>query len=154
MTTRPVSRTRRVLTAVALLAPTALVACGGEKGGANGEYCTLIRAYETDSNNFGDIFNDPDATPESLKEGVDELVAAIDDLYDAAPDELKADVDSVRGTITLVAEVLQKYDYDFMALATAPEAVELQAQFGSEEVVAAGERLDTYTTETCGVSGE
>jgi hypothetical protein len=155
MITRPVSRTRRVLTAAAvLLVPTALVACGSEKGGADGEYCTLIRAYETDSNNFGDIFNDPAATPESLKEGIDELVAAIDTLHDAAPDELKADVDAVRGTITMVSDVLEKYDYDFMALATAPEAVELQARFESDEVVSAGERLDTYTTETCGVSGE
>lgn len=155
MTNRPASRTRRVIaTAAVLLAPTVLAACGSEKGGADGEYCTLIRAYESDSNNFGDIFNDPAATPESLKTGIDELLTAIEELRDAAPEELKADVDAVKGTITAVADVLEKYDYDFMALATAPEAVELQARFESEEVVAAGERLDTYTTETCGVTGE
>lgn len=155
MTTRPAPRTRRAVAAAALLfAPAALVACGSEKGGANGEYCTLIRAYESDSSDFGDIFSDPDATPETLKEGIDELVAAIGKLRDAAPDELKADVDTVTGTITAVADVLEKYDYDFMALATAPEAAELQARFDSAEVVEAGERLDAYTSDTCGVTGE
>lgn len=155
MITRPAPRTRRALAAAALLlAPAVLAACGDEKGGVDGEYCTLIRAYESDSSSFGDIFADPDATPESLKAGIDDLVAAIEKLRDAAPEELKADVDTVTGTITAVADVLEKYDYDFMALATAPEATELQALFDSEEVVSAGERLDTYTTETCGVAGE
>ena len=155
MTTRPAPRTRRALAAAALLlAPAALVACGSEKGGADGEYCTLIRAYESDSNNFGDIFSDPEATPETLRQGIDDLVVAIEKLRDAAPAELKSDVETVTGTITLMADVLDKYDYDFMALATAPEAAELQARFESEEVVSAGERLDAYTTETCGVTGE
>lgn len=157
MTTRPApraSRARHTAVAALLLAPLGLTACGDEKGGADGQYCDLIREYEQDSSDFGAVFSDPDATPETLKQGVDELVSAIERLRDAAPDEISADVDTVTETIASIADVLEKYDYDFMALATAPEAAELQARFDSDEVTSAGERLDAYTTATCGVTGE
>lgn len=135
-----------------ILALAALSACGGSKGGADGEFCTLIRAYETDNADFGGIFSNPDATDAEIKAGLDELVAAVGRLRDAAPDDVRADVETVTGTIEKMAEVLAQYDYDFDALATAPEAAELQTLLASDDVALAGSRLDAYTTDVCGVS--
>lgn len=143
----------RTLALVPLL-PVALVACGGEKGGADGEYCALIREYEDNNADFGSVFSDPSATPETVKTGIDALLDAIGSLRDAAPDDVKADVDAVAGTIEQMAGLLEKYDYNFEALAASDDVAELQAVFDSDEVAAAGERLDAYTTQVCGVTGD
>lgn len=138
------------LTAGALMLASFVTACGDEeKGGPTGDYCTKIRAYEAKAEELDAVFGGEDT--EAAAAAFREMQSMVADLAASAPSEIADDVKLMSSGINQMVAVLEKYDYDFMALATAPEAEEFMNAMNSEEMAAAGERLEQYSEEVCGI---
>ncbi len=129
MSTRA-ARWRGLVVAAAgvLLAGTGLVACGG--GDSAEDFCAV-----------GDELNSLDPTSGELD--ADELQQALDDAVDAAPDEIKDDVELLRSTFE---------DVDF----SDPEALsdpDMLEKLSDPKLADATEHLQTYTDENCDSGG-
>lgn len=134
--------------------------CGGDDGGGGGgsesAFCDeLLRL--TDSGVLSDeetSFTDAAA----LEEGMTEAREALDALASDVPSEIKDDFNTVKDGLTGFIDLLEEYDFDFVALATAaqedPELLARVEAFGSEEFTQAGENLDAYGADVCGIESD
>jgi hypothetical protein len=140
---------RRGAGAVALLVLAAgLTACGDDDGGASSSgggdkdrFCAL--ASQQDIEGLDDF--DP-----SKKGDLAELDAALDDLHDAAPGEIRDDVDTVSAGLRELVELasVDRSDPDAMA-ELRDRASELQGR--RAEMQAAAQRVEQYREKECGV---
>jgi hypothetical protein len=120
--TRPVAgATAAAIVAVPVLA---LAACGGAGAGADpAAACGLVgRLADTAEIVERADVADPDAFAEALDAAVSEYVAILEDLREAAPEELAGDLDRLEAAVT-------QYDFD--------------------EAVRARAALDDYADRTC-----
>lgn len=126
---------RTVVAAVAMAAMSALglTGCGG--GGSTEEFCAMDEEVNLDE--IGDF---------------DELRSALDDGVDAAPDEIKDDVETVRDTFDEVAERLEDQGVDNMDDVT-PEQQEALEDLNTEEFQQASEKIQNFTEENCDSGG-
>ena len=115
-------------TAGVLLAGTGLVACGG--GDSAEEFCAV-----------GDELNSLDPTAGDVD--ADELRQALDDAVDAAPDEIKDDVEVLRSA-------LEDVDFSDPEALSDPDVIE---KLSDPKLADATERLQTYTDENCDSEG-
>lgn len=143
------------LAAITLMATsTVLAACGSTDGAtvSTADYCELIRSYQDDGDAFDSLFSSPDADPATLKAGFEKMGSMIDDLSAKAPADIKTDVDLVAKATNALIDLLEKYDYDFMAMVADEEAsAELESLMGGADVGAASERLDAWGQTNCGI---
>jgi len=160
---------RRLITAFAVVAlPFALVACGGDDGGAvagdstvapdgsdaetvttdtplqatgehaDEEFCVFQEGLNTTDSPF----DDPDATPDDYEAYFADVVdPALAKLAETAPPELKGQVDILVAGLGKVGEVLEANDWSIDAAFNDPE---LNALSQSEEYNAAGAAVDEY----------
>jgi len=122
---------RTVVGALAVVAMSVfgLTGCGG--GGSTEEFCALDADVD-----LADI------------DDFDELRSALDDGVDAAPDEIKADVETVRDTFADVSSQLEDEGIDKMS-EISPENEEAVAALTSEDFRQASENISTFTEENC-----
>lgn len=122
---------RTVVAALAIgaMSVLGLTGCGG--GGSTEEFCAV----------------DEDVNLDEL-EDFDELRSALDDGVEAAPDEIKDDVETVRDTFEQVAERLEEQGVDSMA-DVSPEQSEALEDLNTEEFQQASENIQQFTEENC-----
>jgi hypothetical protein len=137
----------------AVLAATLFAACGDDaKSGSSstGAYCARIAAYKAKSDELDSVFSGtPD--PAKVEEAFTTMQTMVSDLKDGAPTEIKADVAAMSTAIDSVVEIFSKYNWDFTALASAPEFATLQQTLSGADMQGASDRLKAYSEGTCGI---
>ena len=117
-------------------ATTTVVATGG------GEFCDDLAAYINDTS-----VTDVDPTdPAAYKAAIEEQTSKGKEILSNAPDELSDSVEVILDAQDELIAELEKVDYDFTKLG--PDAL---SSMGTPEVEAAGEELNAYVTDTCGI---
>jgi hypothetical protein len=107
--------------------------------GEGGEqFCALLQRFDQE-NPGGDLASDAD---------YDELLGAMNQLQDAAPKEIDADVDTVAENLKAYADLYKKYGYDADKADADPKS---EAILGDQDFAAASDRLDAYTSTVCGL---
>ncbi len=125
------------LVAFALVAALSLAACGGsDSGSSDADPCDAAQKVS-------DAFaaGDGAETDEEISEAIDGFAGALEDLAKVAPAEIKAD-----------AELLAKGTRALSEFELGVEPTEEQQEIlEDEEYDAAGDRLDAFFEETCGL---
>ncbi len=101
---------------------------------------------EGSDNEFCQKFMELDR-PENEPTNQKELTEAFDDLIDSAPDEIRDDLETVRDAFSELEDI----DEDDPSAEAAEEFLDVLAQ---PEVVEAGENLEAYTVDVCGIESE
>jgi hypothetical protein len=115
-------------------------------GSGSGDFCDLARKYDEDFEDTGSA-----SEPDDIKKEYQELTAAIDELNDEAPDEIKADVATVREAFSTFYETLEKYDFDFTKI---PEEEAEQLDLDSADIEAASNRVESYFEKVCKIDSD
>ncbi len=97
----------------------------------------------------GESFTNSD--PASLEADYEKAKSALDDLADTAPDEIKADVQTLSTALSTLIEVFASVDYDVTKLAQDPEAAAKLQEFDTQELTDASARVEAYLTQVCGI---
>ncbi|HEX4981334.1 MAG TPA: hypothetical protein VFV63_06535, partial [Ilumatobacteraceae bacterium] len=79
----------------------------------------------------------------SVENAYREVVDVLDDAVDSAPDEIKADVETVLTSTENLLDKLEDVDFDFAALD--------EADLGDQATIDASERIEEYDERVCGV---
>lgn len=147
---------RSIAIAAGLAATLAVVACGDDDGGSGSgnDYCTLIVSFQEKSDAVDASLNSGDPNPADVEAAMNAVKPMIAQLRSAAPAEIKADVETMAVATLRMIEIFEQYDYDFVALETAPEIAEFQDLTGNAEFEAASGRLNDYEETTCGINPE
>ena len=148
---------RSIAIAAGLAATLALVACGDDDEGGSGsgnDYCTLIVSFQEKSDAVDASLSSSDPDPTDVEEAMNAVKPMIAQLQSAAPAEIKADVETMASATLRMIDIFEQYDYDFMALSTAPELSEIEDLTNNAEIEAASERLNDYEETTCGIAPE
>ena len=135
-----------------------LTACGGDSessGGSTASYCSRIQAYKDKSDSLDEIFGG-DGAPSSddTKRAFTTMQEMANDMRKGAPAEIKADVALVSGGIDDVVKLFEKYDWDVTELFSSSDAEAMQAVLDNAETQAASDRLDKFSSKTCGIETE
>lgn len=109
-------------------------------GSGSGDFCSLAKKYTED---FEDVGSDGG---EDIEAEFEELTAAIDDLAEEAPGEIKEDVGVVNEAFKRSTAIFEKYDYDFTKI---PEEEAQSASLDSPEIEAASRRVESYFEKVC-----
>lgn len=136
----------------AALAATMFASCGDDSksGSSEASYCSRIKAYKAKSDELDAVFT---GTPDSakVKEAFTTMQAMLHDLNNGVPAEIKADVATQTEGVDSVVAIFSKYDWDFTALASAPEFADLQDDLAGTDMQASSDRLRAYSEATCGI---
>jgi hypothetical protein len=117
-------------------ASTTVVATGG------GKFCDELADFINDQSS-----SDVDVTdPEAYRKAIEDSTKKGEELLAKAPDELDDAVETVLDAQDQFIAELKKVGYDYTKLG--PDAL---GAMGTPEVTAAGEKLDAYVTDTCGI---
>jgi len=138
-------------------AATALLgACGDDKksggGSSDAAYCAQIKEYRDTSDSLDAVFDDPDS--EGVKNAFTTMQGMIHDLDKNPPAKIAKDVHTMTSAVDRIVAIFEQYEWDFVALSTAPEFAELQEQLGGEEFTTAGDNLEAYSVDVCGLPSE
>lgn len=143
------------LVGIALLTGSSLLAAcggGGDEAMSTADYCELILTYQEEGDAFDNLFGGDEMDPAAVKAGFEKMGGMIDDLSAKAPAEVKADVELVAKATNTLIDLLEKYDYDFMAMVADEEAsAALEAVMGGADVGEASARLDAWGETNCGI---
>ena len=135
----------------ALVAASALSACGDGNKSSSSNYCARIATYQAESNKLDSVFASDTPDPDAVKVAFTTIQKMVRDLQKNAPSEIKVDVATMGTAIDSVVSILGKYNYDFVALSTAPEFAQLQEDLAGADMQAASDRLSAYSEGTCGL---
>ena len=116
-------------------------------GSGSQEFCGQAKDFEGVFG--GESFTNTD--PASLKDDYAKAQNALDDLADNAPDEIKADVQTLSGALKTLIDVFESVDYDFTKLAQDPTAAAKLQEFDTQELQDASARVEAYLTQVCGI---
>jgi len=150
---------RSISIAAGLAATLALVACGDDdndkdSSGSGSDYCTLIAEFQEKSDAVDASLSTMTPDPAQVEEAMSTVKPMIAQLQSAAPTEIKADVEVMAAATLRMIEIFEDYEYDFVALETAPELAEIETLTNDAEIAAASERLNEYEETTCGIASE
>lgn len=139
MTTRRNTKNLFATSTAAVLFVGLLAGCSG--GGSVEDFCKDGKALSEGT--FADDIDPSD--PEAMKSAFSDIVAQVKDID--APSEIKDDWDVLVGSVEKLNDGLQ--DLDLTDPDDQTKFMELSSELGSEEVTAASERVNTFTTEKC-----
>lgn len=146
----PIGKTRRMNARVLLAAPLlalGLVACGDDdSGGSAADFCTQARAI--DEGAFADFAEAE--TPEAVEAGVKAATEALDDIADAAPSEIKSQVEQLAEVYGDLADGLESHDWDIEAYFLSDDSAEVFERLASDDLV----ELESYLADECGIDTE
>jgi hypothetical protein len=141
-------RTRTALAAAVVVL--AMAGCGGDdSGGASGaSYCERATAAE-DANDLANTVDQND--PAAVEAAVTEAVEAIRDAAEAAPEEIKADVElTLEGFEKLIA-LFDEAGWDIETATSDPRFAEVATDPTYQE---ASERVEAYNDQECGIPAD
>jgi len=160
------SRRNTIVSAVAALGLLGLTACGGHDSssssdaasidtvtndslftgaGDGSDFCNLARQFSEATNGM-----DP-SDPAQFKKGMQDMGGVIDKLADIAPDDIKDDMKGAAESIHSLLDVLEKYDYDMVALAANEE--DMATATAAMDSNPSMEAVDAYMADTCDIAG-
>jgi len=138
------------------LAATALLgACGDDKksgGSSDAAYCAQIKDYRATSDALDSTFENP--TSASVETAFTTMQGMIHELDKNPPAAISADVHTMTAAVDRIVAIFEQYDWDLVALQTAPEYAELQQQLTGEEFSGASDRLEAYSMDVCGLPAD
>jgi len=137
------------LTAVAVLGTAACGSSDNSSSSGGTDFCTSARAF--DAATAGDSLSNLDEATFTKLSGM------LSDLQAKAPAEIKSDLKTFADGVTNVKAILAKYDYDPTKIAAAaasdPDLQNKIQALSDERYTAAGERLNKFLDEKCGIKG-
>ena len=80
------------------------------------------------------------------------LTSVIETLQSQAPAEIQSDVQTMAAGLLDMIAIFDQYDYDLAKVSASPEFQELNTRMNSQEVATAGDNLNTYESEVCGIT--
>ena len=113
-------------------------------GQGSSEFCALARTY---TERFANVGNPGASTPAQLRTLANEGRTAITQAANAAPPEIKADVQLIATTFSALLAELEKANFDATKLAPAAFAPLQTPEFGR-----ASQRFQAYTKDVCKIS--
>jgi len=160
------SRRNTIVSAVAALGLLGLTACGGDDSssssdaasidtvtndslftgaGDGSDFCNLARQFSEATNGM-----DP-SDPAQFNKGMQDMGGVNDKLADIAPDDIKDDMKGAAESIHSLLDVLEKYDYDMVALAANEE--DMATATAAMDSNPSMEAVDAYMADTCDIAG-
>jgi hypothetical protein len=91
------------------------------------------------------------STPEGVAAGFQRLVEVLDEAARTAPAAVQGDAALLADGVAALDEALAAVGYDFDALARSPEAVEITDAVNDPAFTVAGDRLEAYRDQVCGL---
>jgi len=113
--------------------------------GDGSDFCNLARQFSEATNGM-----DP-SDPAQFKKGMQDMGGVIDKLADIAPDDIKDDMKGAAESIHSLLDVLEKYDYDMVALAANEE--DMATATAAMDSNPSMEAVDAYMADTCDIAG-
>lgn len=129
-----------------------ITACGGDEGASPAEYCSMISAYEAESETYSAVFDTDNPDPAAVEAAFEAMGAQIDGLEKNAPSEIKAEVSAMADATRQLAAIFEKNDWDAAKIFASDDFAELMELMNSDDISAADERLEQYAEETCGLN--
>jgi hypothetical protein len=126
---------------------------GSFSGAGSGDFCAQAAPIVQDRTLQQALSGSSD--PAALKAGFARITAAFATLAKAAPQEIKADVQTVRTSYQQADALFAKYGYDrqkVVAAAQQDPTLLTNAGIGTDEFQAAEETLQNYLTQVCGLT--
>ncbi|MDO8363806.1 MAG: hypothetical protein Q7V88_12975 [Actinomycetota bacterium] len=160
------TRTTTLLLGAALAATSLLAACGddakpattpttqagtGTTGMSQDAFCDMVRNYEAKSNEFDALFQAGTPTPEALETAFTTMAGLQGELVANAPADVKADAELVLAGVDEMVAMFAAHNWDVAALMTSDDAAEFQALIDDPAIADAGDRLDQWGFDTCGI---
>lgn len=145
---------------IGALAATALfAACGDDDkkssdggGTSDAAYCAQISEYRTTTDALDGVFDNPTAA--SVEDAFTTMQGMIHDLDQNPPSAIADDVHTMTDAVDRIVAIFEQYNWDFVALSTAPEFTELQETLEGEQFTAASDRLESYSIDVCGLPAD
>lgn len=110
--------------------------------GSDSEFCAFVTEVDEAQDDV-----DVGLDPETFRESIETSVAALERARELAPGEIRDDVALVATAFADFAELLDEYEYDFMALATVAADDPRLLALEEDELAAATERIGEF----CGI---
>ncbi|MDO8390919.1 MAG: hypothetical protein Q7V57_10550 [Actinomycetota bacterium] len=138
-------------------AATALLgACSDDKkssgGSSDAAYCAQIKDYKTTADSLDSVFDNPDS--DGVKTAFTTMQAMIHDLDKNPPAKIASDVHAMTTAVDRIVAIFEQYDWDIIALSTAPEFAELSAELDGEAFTTASDNLEAYSVDVCGLPAD
>lgn len=117
------------------------------------DYCAQIVSYQEETDAMDSIFGGTDLpSTEDMKAAFEQVKGMLQSLEDNAPDEIKADVATVNAATGDMLSFFEANDYDITKIATDTSlAAQFQEIVDNADASDAGERLDQWGLENCGI---
>jgi hypothetical protein len=114
-------------------------------GDSDSDYCERVRQGFEDQSGLD--FNLINKTPQQIQELFEDNLKLFEDWLDHAPDEIEDDAAVMVDAFRTLVERGNELEWDLQALASDP----VFGVLDTAEVEAAGDRLDAYSLDVCGV---
>lgn len=115
-------------------------------GDPDSAFCGLLREVDIDATINGEA-----GTPETVTAGFQRLVTVLDQVAEAAPEEIAADAAALADGMAALDGALAAVGYDFDVLAVSPDAAEITEAVNDPAFTIAGDRLQAYRKQVCGL---
>ncbi len=114
-------------------------------GDPNSEWCQLASTVQTQLDGV-------EADPFSFfsEAGLTQLTSALDQAVQVAPPEIRSDVAASRDAFAELGALFAEYDFDILSVPPA----ELEAAVDQDAVSAAGDRIQAYNEQVCGIESD
>ena len=126
-------------------------------GAADNDFCRYLVDLGKKTT-FDDLDVPVGQSPEQLKQATNEAQTLYSDLAKRAPDEIKTDMSALSANFNRLAAIYASVNYDSIKLQqqmsdpASGVAVEF-GKLGTTDSAAAGERVDAYIQNVCGLKG-
>jgi hypothetical protein len=107
--------------------------------GASSDFCQFIASVDASQSGLDDGFDSS-----VFRTAMEETVAGLERARDLAPSEIRDDVNMVLDTFLGFAELLEEYDYNFLAMGTAVEKDPRILALEQPEFIAATDRIGDF----------
>ncbi|MDP1820968.1 MAG: hypothetical protein Q8K58_13910 [Acidimicrobiales bacterium] len=115
-------------------------------GDPSSPFCTLLRDVDVEG-----VLDGEPTTPEEVGAGFRRLVEVLDEAARTAPREVEADAVLLAEGVAALDAALAAVGYDFDALASSPNAVQITEAVNDPAFTVAGDRLEAYRDQVCGL---
>jgi cytochrome c556 len=130
----------------------AVTACGGTKSTDSSDSSSSTDTA-TVCAEVTDLSSKLSGTDAFDQENIAALMAALKDIKEIASAEVKTAIDSMMEYFTALDDLLAEFDYDIEKASADATAVAKLTELSSDEAMsAAGDAIDTWTKDTCGIT--
>ena len=119
------------------------------EGDPDSEFCAELRQAQID-----DGFRVPAGTPAELEANYTATIRLFTDAARVAPPEIQTDVGLVLQGLIAFDDALRAVGYSFEALEQSPDAAQISAAVNDPAFRVAGDRIEAYKAQVCGIRPE